>query len=164
MITTATIIVSRSAAKCSHCGRGTLVYEQATHETISEYGDSNGQHACGATFTAITTDQLEFSTGPIDIVLAQMRPDLTIVPYSQRNNPPPLNAVTADDDPPASTTGHPDCRDCRGRSNWWRPGGEAVLCDRCRSCCECTCGEPFLADFIDEVGEGYDYGDGNEQL
>lgn len=139
---TATIIVSSYTSKCSHCGRGTLVRGQTAHETISGHGDSHGQPGCGATFTAITTDQLGFTNGPIDAVLSAMRPDLPIVPYSQRNAPPPLDTASAACGPPAHRTGHPDCRDCHGGSNWWHPGGEAELCERCRSCCECTCGEP----------------------
>ena len=155
---TATIIVSSSTSKCSHCGRGTLVRGQAAHETISGHGDSHGQPGCGATFTAITTDQLGFTDGPIDAVLSAMRPDLPIVPYSQRNAPPPLDTASAACGAPAHGTGHPDCRDCHGGSNWWHPGGEAELCERCRSCCECTCGEPLLSDFVDGVGEGRDDG------
>jgi hypothetical protein len=74
---TATLIVSRSYSKCSACGNEVLPDEVAHYVTSGWQGRKPG---CGATFTAITSDNTRLD----DLhraMLASMRPDLPIVEY-----------------------------------------------------------------------------------
>jgi hypothetical protein len=72
-------------------------------------------------------------------------PSVVEVPEVKQASPP-ADHLSPD------TTGHPDCPDCKGDRLWSVPGGgRAQLCGRCRSCCECYCGEPFLSDVLPDL-------------
>jgi hypothetical protein len=85
---TATLVVSRSYSACAACGSQVLP-GAITHDRISGYG--GGDPGCGATFTAITSDySMDAYTRA---TLADMRPDLPIVEWSDRMTPPAVAEV-----------------------------------------------------------------------
>lgn len=73
---TAVLIVSRSYSKCSNCGKETSP-DEPSHTQVTGY--TSGV-ACGATFTAITSDTIRLDDR-WRATLAGMRPDLPIVEY-----------------------------------------------------------------------------------
>lgn len=70
-----TIWVGSWSSKCGNCGKQVLPHEK-NHEKVSGYGPE--EPGCGTRFTHITSEYV--GVPGIDKIVAEMRPDLTLIP------------------------------------------------------------------------------------